>query len=419
MGQDKVLLKEDHQPGDAWRIKLAMELTGQLQMKSGEKLIFLELRATAKHRFHERLIGVDKDTLPERVARFYDEAQADVSVHASKETRTLRAERRLQVAQRSKDGTVAYALAGPLTREEYGLTGDHFDLLAVSALLPGKDVLVGESWDVSVPTAQALAGLGGLVSHNLVCKLEQVKDSLACVSVWGNVDGITYGAEMKSTIEGYLWFDVHAKRWTGLRWKQKDERGQGPVLPGAKTETNTTVVRTFGANSDQLSDAVAAAVPTEPSPAHLLLVHRDSRGRHEFLHERDWHVIAQNEQCTVLRLLEKGELIAQLNVTPHTQSRPGEHISAEEFQRRVHDLPDFKVGQVLQAGEVPAEPGYWVYRLSVAGQSKELDVIQNHYVVVGPKGGQVFLTFTTELSLVERLGAKDLSIVGTVSFPEK
>jgi hypothetical protein len=31
----------------------------------------------------------------------------------------------------------------------------------------------------------------------------------------------------------------------------------------------------------------------------------------------------------------------------------------------------------------------------------------------------VFLTFTAELPLVERLGAKDLSIVGTVSFPEK
>jgi len=417
--QEKVLLKEEHRAGDSWRIKLEMTLAGQLLMKSGEKLIALDLSAAAKHRFPERLIGLDKDGLPQRSIRFYEEAQADITVHGSKSTRSLRPERRLQAAQRTNDATITYAPAGPLARDELELTGEHFDVLAVHSLLPGKEVMVGETWELGVPTVQALASVEGLVGQNLICKLEQIKDGLACVSVWGKVEGICRGAEIQCDIEGYLWYDVTSKRWSSLRWKQKDERTPGPVSPGAKTETNVTLVRTFGVKSEHLSDAVATALPPEPSPGHLLMLYRDPKGRHEFLYERGWHVVTQNDQYTVLRLLDKGELIAQLNVIPHTQARPGHHLSADEFQKRVQETPNLTVHQVLQAGEVPAEAGHWIYRISLAGQSNELEVIQNHYAVAGPQGGQVLFAFTTELPLVERLAAKDLSIVGTVTFSAK
>jgi hypothetical protein len=178
-------------------------------------------------------------------------------------------------------------------------------------------------------------------------------------------------------------------------------------------------VRTFGVKSEQLTDAIAKAMPAEPSPGHLLLQFREPKGRHEFFYERGWQTVSQNDQYTVLRLLERGELVAQVNVVPQTRARPGQHTSPEDFQKQVHDIPDFKLDQVLQTGEVPAEQGFWVYRVSVAGQSNDLNVLQNHFLVAGPKGDQVMLTFTTEVGLAERLGGRDLSIVGTVAFPTK
>src|SRR2546430_8926460 len=40
----------------------------------------------------------------------------------------------------------------------------------------------------------------------------------------------------------------------------------------------------------------------------------------------------------------------------------------------------------LQGGEVPAEKGRWVYRLSTLGKMDGLDVLQNFYLIAAPGG---------------------------------
>ena len=72
--QEKVLLKEQVGQGEQWRIKLNMELTGKVLLKSGQKSIHLDLSAHARHVFHERALGMDADGLPTRLARFYEQA---------------------------------------------------------------------------------------------------------------------------------------------------------------------------------------------------------------------------------------------------------------------------------------------------------------------------------------------------------
>jgi hypothetical protein len=420
--QEKIELKEKTAVGDQYRVELAMQLTGQLQIRNGDKTINLQLIASATHRFPERVLGLDDlgdQGRPVRVARHYDEAKATISVQGENSQRTLRPDRRFQVAQRMKDETVTYSPVGPMTREELELTGEHLDVLMLSGLLPAGPVAMGESWTVPNSTAQALTGVDGLVSQDLRCKLQNVDAGQARVSLFGSVTGISRGAEVKISVEGTYLFDCKLSRIVSVEWKQKDERNQGPVTPASKMETTTTVKRTFGTGPfEALLDGVVATVPAEPGPEHLLLTYRDAKGRCEFHHDRGWHVISQNERQAVLRCLERGELIGQLNVTPWTKAKPGEHLTPEELRKHIDDSPGFSVDQVLQSGQVRADDGLWAYRLSVIGTADEVRLMQNYYAVADPQGRQAILTFTTEVPLAEKFAERDLSIVGTVSFPE-
>ena len=134
-----------------------------------------------------------------------------------------------------------------------------------------------------------------------------------------------------------------------------------------------------------------ADIPVEPNPGHLLLSFGDAKGRWELLHDRSWHVVAQTEQHTVLRMLERGELVAQMNVIPWEKAKPGQHLAPEDLRKHIEGSPGFTVDQTLQADEVPDDEKRWIYRVSVVGQSDEIQVLQNYYAVAGPGGDQVVL----------------------------
>jgi len=417
---EKIELVEKAKVGDQCRVELALQVTGRIRIMNGDKTIDLKLAASAEHRFPERVLSADAEGRPTRVARHYDEAKALISVQGENSRRTLRPDRRFQVTQQVNGETVTYSPVGPLTREELELTGEHLDLLALPGLLPAGPVAAGASWPVPNPVAQSLAGYDGLVSQELRCKLQKADAEQAHVVFAGALNGIARGAEIKTTVEGHYVFDRKLAKIVSLEWTQKDERGQGPVSPASSTESTTRVKRTFdGGPSDALLDGVIATVADEPGPGQLLLGYRDSKGRCEFHHDRNWHVISQNERQAVLRLLERGALVGQLNVTPWSKAKPGEHLTPEELRKHIDDSPGFTVDQVLQSGQAPAEDGLWVYRLSVIGSADDVRLLQNYYAIADKQGNQAVLTFTTEVPLAEKFAEKDLSIVGTVNFPAK
>ena len=115
----------------------------------------------------------------------------------------------------------------------------------------------------------------------------------------------------------------------------------------------------------------------------------------------------------------RSAFIAQLTVTPWTPAEKGKHLSPEAFKEAMAETPGWVPDKELQAGEVPAEDkdGRWIYRLSALGQMDGVAVLQNFYLVAAPTGEQVVLVFTMAPKQAERLGSRDLAIVGSLEFP--
>ncbi len=412
-------LVETPKVGDCFHVRLGMTLKGEIRVSKNGKLESLPLTATATHAFPERVLAVDSKELPQKTARLYESASAVITIGRDRSERALRPQRRLQVAQMNQDQCLIYCPAGPLTREELALTSEHFDTLALTGLLPGKAVGVGDTWKISEAVVQVLCGFEGITGQDLTCKLEEVKNNLARVSVKGTATGIDLGALTKLTIDAIYRFDLGQHRLVSLEWKQKDQRDQGPASPATTVESTTALSRQVIAEPAILSDVALVSVPEglDPPASMTQLYYVDAKNRFDLVYAREWQTVGLTDDHLVLRMLDRGDFVAQVTLTPWSRSRPGEHLSAETFREAMAKVPGWEQGEILQEGEVPSEPGRWAYRISALGQLDGIKVLQNFYLVAGPNGDQVVLAFTLTPSQAEKLGARDLSLAGSIDFP--
>lgn len=412
-------LAEVAQQGDCNRIRLDMKLTGELRVQKGEKAIPLKLDAIAAHEFPERVLSVNALGLAEKVARLYETARATITVADDKNDRVLRPDRKLLVAQRHKDQLLVYSPAGALLREEIDLTASHFDTLFIMGLLPGKAVAIGDTWKVSNAVAQAACNFEGLTSHDLTGKLEEVADGTARFTITGAAAGIDLGAMVKVTIQATGRFDLKAKRLVAVEWSQKEERDHGPASPAGTIQTNIAVRRQATEAPEALSDVALVSVPDkfEPPAALTQVNFLDAKGNFAVVHAREWLMVSQTESHTVLRLLDRGDFVAQATISPWTAAAKGKHMSPDEFKAAMNDTPGWELEKELQAGVVTESNGRWVYRFSALGQLDGVAVMQNFYLIAGPEGEQVVVAFTLNPKQADKLGARDLSFVGSMEVP--
>jgi hypothetical protein len=414
-------LSEPVKADDCFRISLEMNLTGEMRINRDGTVVPIKLEARAKHAFQERVLLMN-GALPCKVARVYDIAQATIATGSDHSERSLRPERKLIVAQRQKDLLTTYCPAGSLLREELELTNDHLDTLSLTGLLPTSKIKPGETWKVSNEVVQALCGFEGLVSQDLEGKLDEIKDDVARISIKGKAAGIDSGASVKLTIDAACEVSLSSHRFVRMEWSQSDEREQGPVSPASTLKTTTIVKREPIEAPECLGQVALVGVPAGLEvPATLTpLWFHDAQGRFELNYGREWALVAQTKDHLVLRLMERGDFIAQCTITPWRTAEKGQHMSPTRFRELIDNTPGWELEKELQAGEVNAgNSGGWVYRVSALGHMDGVPALQNYFVVAGPNGDQAIVLFTMNPKQADKLGSRDLSLVGAIEFPPK
>jgi hypothetical protein len=380
----------------------------------------IRLEAKARHAFLDRTLAV-ADGLPARSARHYEDAIASAVVDIEKIGRSLPEDRRLVVAVRSSEGMLCFSPAGALTRDELDLVTEHFNPQCLAGLLPGKAVNVGDTWSVSPAAAQAACAFDALVKNALTGKLTASADGKATFTVEGTAEGIEHGAKVTLTINATGAFDLAAKRITELTWKQKDEREQGPVAPASQVEATVTLKRQLLAEAPkELADAALGSVPKGEVPASMLLLrHADPKGRYSLVYPRDWHITGLTDQHLILRLLDKGEFIAQATVMPWKKAEPGKHTPAEEFKKAANATPGWTAGRVLEDAETTAPDGRWLYRIVAEGKMDELPVVQSFSIVADAQGEQAAMTVAMKPEKAKAVGTRDKELLNALTFPKR
>jgi hypothetical protein len=414
-------LAETSREGDCFRLKSETTVTGTLKVGRDGKQVPVKIAAKNEHALLERVLVVEKG-LTRKTVRHYATAVSRASIDNEKMERTLAADRRLIIAQRASDSLFCYSPTGPLSRSELEVVSEHFETLHLPGMLPGRDVRVGDTWKLDPGVAQSVCLFDGLISHELVGKLKEVSGNTAIVVIEGTAKGIENGALASLNVSASMTYDLSAKRIVGVEWKQKDSRDQGPVSPAAEIDSTTTLKRELlDREPEELNSSVVAAIPAgyDPPAAVQQLLHRDPRGRYRLLHGRDWHVVGQTDFHLILRLLDRGDFVAQATVTYWKNAGAGKHMSPEEFERLTAEPANWKVEQILDRSEIPTDKDRWIYRIAARGELDGTKVVQNFFVVANANGEQMIVTITMKPNAPDRLGTRDLVLVQAIDFAKK
>ena len=400
-----------------FRVESHVDVQGQLETATGkDKAVSIKLDVGATQIFLERrLSGTGRGAQALRSLRSYRQAEARIEAGDNIASSRLRDSRRAIVAQGRPEGVEFYCPAGTMNSTELELLQAPGDGLAALSLLPQKAVEIGESWKTPSWVIQMLSGTEAVLKNEMSCTLQSVTSKVARVTFEGSVEGATVGASTEIKLVGHFLFDLQNKYLQSLELRQTEKRSVGAVSPGMDVAANVKLTRSLSNNAGSLTKAAADSIPLEPD-ASLLLVELRLPWGVNLLYDRHWHVFHTTQEAAVLRLMEKGSLAAQCNVTKVNAVQPGHHTPEIRFQNDIRTALGEKLTEIARAEELQTNDEHYRYRVTALGTANGLDMSWIYYLCTAPSGQQAALVFAFESKKAETLADRDLRIVKSLQF---
>ena len=418
--------------GEVDKVEVSMDVKGNLRFANGEKIDTAVMEFSCKTVYYERAIALSNEPKGHsRSIRAYESLERDMQVGSQKRKSSLRPERYLVGAQIDGQDRTLFSPEGELTREELELLERPIDSLILSRLLPTQPVTLGATWEVPEPTAATLTGLDRVKEGGLICKLIEIDADRALVEMSGELEGAMKGVGATLRVKARFRFDRRLRRvdWLGMVFEENSE--VGPVEDGGKAVAKLQVtISPLGQTAraklpasirEKLSDKALAAMTLHADESATQLTYIPQQGPWHLTHDRRWFEYDNNESRGVLRFLDKGDWIAQCNVTTLETLSRSELPTLEKFQEDIQKAMGDEFGQFTAAKQWANDQDYRVYRVVVEGvvgkdRPEALPMQWQFYQVIDRHGRRVGLTFTVEAGLVERFGDSGQKLVDSLRF---
>lgn len=418
---DSVELREQGRPGQVTRFVMSLKAEGKSLPplppgKPGSQP--LPLKVEGRCEGWEKLLEIDANGVPIRSARSIQRAAAAINSELRPTTTALRSDVSLLLADRREDGVILVSPGGPLTRQELEVVQWPADPLVLGLLLPGKPMKRGDRWTPTAEAVRSLSGYDALATNGLTATLESWDDDSARITIAGKVRGATLGAEGTIDCDGTLTFDRRRGRVRRLELRRTEDRKPGQVEAGLDVKSVLIVSREPAEAPAELADAVLAEARGRADRSLELLRFSPPGGGYLLVHDRDWHLSYEDSRRSVLKRLDRGELVAQCNLAIGPNAGKDRHQDPRQFQEDVRAALGNRFGKIVLSGPVE-EPndGIFRFRVVVQGQVEQVGVIWIYYLIANPEGDQLLATFTMAQSQAERFGDQDLGMIGSLSWP--
>ncbi len=414
---EKYALRTTHLVSAPVRVTASLDVGGYLKVEADKKPQQIPMSVVAQFTYDEHRIDDGSDPDHRLAVRYYDDATATIKV-ADKVTKPqLRDDRRFIAATAGKDSVNLSSPRGPLTREELDLIDIPGNTSVLDEILPAEAIGKGQKWK---PDADALARLLGLdaVGHTEVeCQLVEVKDGAAEITIDGTLGGAINGVASDMELKGKLLVDIERHAPTSLLLAVKEQRGIGHVAPGLDVVAKLKITMTPVLDSKLLAaDTMKDAKLPRSDEAPPLEYRSEAKG-YRFLYDRRWHITRDEPNLVVMRLVERGDLIAQCNVAP--SGKPiDKPVELEKFQSDVQSGLGKLFGRFEKASERGTDSGLRILQAVAVGTAEDLPIQWRYYLVHDHQGRTVSVVFTLEAPLVEQFKDQDKPLLESVQFLE-
>jgi len=394
------------------QVRALIEIQGELKTNiDGKEVRRLPLKVAAEQQYLERsLKGSDA------AVRYYKTSTADIVLGKAELRESLREQVRYLVLSQDGDRPTLFSPHGLLSREELELVETPASLIPLTDLLPDKSVVIGDTWTITDTTLARLLCLDAVHQQDVVCKLAGVEDGVATVSIGGKAAGAVEGVSSDVELIAKYNFDVRQKAITWLTLAARENRAVGHAQPGFETVTKLRLVAAPVSSAVELSDESLAGLSPVAKPGDTFLELRSQKGGYELVHDRRWRVMVDRHDVAVMRLIDRGDLIAQCNVSKLPKLPAGEQLTLEGFQEDVRKTLGKNFGQIIEASQQVTEGGIRVLRVVASGNASELPIQWTYYHLSDDEGSRASLVLTIEADLVERFAAVDRELVSGFRF---
>jgi len=413
-------LKQTARVGQMRSIRAVLEVRGELKLNAdGSKVTRVPLLADGKLAYEEKMIVVQSSPRLRRSVRCYTQADARIKVGEGLLTPKLPQDCRIICAQVKADKSLIYSPLEPLTREQLELIDVQGNSLLLPSLLPKKPVRVGDHWEIDRDKLAPMLGLDVIMESNVTCSLHDVKDRVATIEISGDVEGAVGGVSSEIRLQAKCNYDLTQKLITWFAAAIREDRAIGHAEPGFDVTARLRVAIAPLAKSAGLTDSRLAGLPLEENPGAELLRFRAEESGFQLIHDRRWHSMLDRRDLCVFRLVDRGDLIAQCNISELPETEAGRQLSLEAFQADVQRTLGDSFGQIVEASRSTTEDGKRVLRVLVAGIASEIPIHWIYYHLSDNKGRCAALAFTLEAKLVERFAEADRTLIETFEFTDR
>jgi hypothetical protein len=246
--------------------------------------------------------------------------------------------------------------------------------------------------------------------------LGEVTNQIADIAAAGNVSGAIGGISTEIELKIKFKFDVAAGRITNFAMLIKEKRPVGHLGPGLDTVAKVLVKLTPISASQTLTPEVLRSIPRQASAPLLALDYTPKNGLFRFDYDRRWFVTSDDVKLAVLRMLDRGELVGQCNISALPAVK--KPVTLAEFQQDIERALSKNFGQFTGATHTTTDAGYVLYRVVASGKVSELPIEWVYYLVQDRQGHRVTLAFTYQESLRERFAAADRSVIDALQLTE-
>jgi hypothetical protein len=401
-------------------VRAVIQLEGKLKVNAdGQGVRHVPLKGEAEWDFTERTLAQSDGWLQVHQVRRYHTARSQVTLHRSSLEHQLRPERQLIVLESGPQAAVLFSPYGSLTADELELLDGVGSGLALECLLPPRLIVPGSQWTARDAAIARLLGLQAVASQEVTFTLQAVEESTAIIALEGKVVGAVEGVASEWELKGKMNFDLRRRLVTWLALAYREDRAIGHAQPGYEVVATVRMVAAPAAPIAELNDQALAGLPLKADPGTTLLEYTNAAGGFQLAHDRRWHVLLERADLTVLRLVDRGDLVAQCNIVPRGTLPAGQRLTLAAFQEDVRRALGQQFGEIVEAGEETDDSGLLVLRVLVAGVAGEIPIQWTYYHLSDAQGRCATLVFTLESSLVERFAALDRELIASFRFEER
>lgn len=411
-------------------VQMQVTIDGKIVTSAGGgKTVSHDLDAQAAYRFRERrLTGAGRDAEAYRCVREYEQASTRTKISDEVSTLSMPARMRVVVSHGQRSGMERYCPATLMTRDALDLIDVPGDPLSILALLPTRQVEVGEEWDVEDWATQMLSTVEATSKTEMTAKLSSVKDGIAKVEFNGTVEGARLGALTNVTLTGHLLFDLDQQFVTNIDLTHSEEGAIGTIAPGIDSDAHVVITRSLATNNGALTEELAETIPLDPPGDRLPLEFDAGPWGLSLVHGRGWHVFHASfdtdPQVVILRLMDQGTLVCQCNFSPVAKVAAGQTTPVEQYEASIRQSLGSQFGAIVARDRIPTQDDRTIFRVTVEGkytlpngdETKEIPMQWLYYLCADPSGRQVSFVFALEPEMRERLAGQDRQIVETLQF---